>query len=59
MSYNETEGLAFLVLLGVLFLVSYAVKHSNAVRAMFSCKLFNISLETEKAPPKKRKKEFS
>jgi hypothetical protein len=52
---SESEILAFVLLLGVLCLVFYAVKHNNGVRAMFDCKLFSFSLETEKAPPKNPK----
>ena len=39
-----------IALLGVLFLIYYALKHHDSVKAMFDCKLFNFSLETEKSP---------
>jgi hypothetical protein len=53
---HSLEGLPSLLLLvaliGVLFLIYYALKHNNFVKAIFNCKLFNFSLETEKSPPK-------
>ena len=54
------EGLPAVFLLsalaGAFILTFYALIHNNTVRAMFSCKLFDFSLETEKSPTKSLKK---
>jgi hypothetical protein len=46
------DGLASVILLvalvGILFLIFYALKNNNVVKAIFSSKLFSFSLETEK-----------
>ena len=54
------EGLPAVILLtaliGAFILIFYALIHNNTVKTMFSCKLFDFSLETEKSPTKSLKK---